>query len=584
MAILQGNTYLLPVKVLDCNDNELDINMVEKGEFTFGDLVKLYGEDGEVSWDENHKVFIVPLTEKETFAFEDLVEYQGRLLLKDGGVSGSIPKAEYVYKSIGKTILSEDGAGLQSGKILVMRLMKEFSYGGGTTNYPDLDNLPSINGVELVGNKTSEELGLVGADELTDCVKNEDVSSGVQGNKIVQRDANAEILVPTNPKSVNAAVNKNYVDQKVADLIGAAPETLDTLGEVAQAIADNESVVDALNGAIGNKADKTELANYVKNTDIDYAVKKGITTNTETLTDEEKAAAQSWLGIEGGGDVDLTPIEEDITALDGRVTTLEGKENATLVIKQLIDSSYKLKEDDIVDISGAGQTAIAYNGNTAKTTPIFMSISNLLPVINGHNNLVTRVTTLENAEAPEVDTTNLVSKEDFDKLVNNETILRSNSYSNSFYAGIPINDGTESGRYNIFIGGHSLNNTKGYTVGIGRFSYAGENAVSIGYQSKAEDNSVAIGKSAYATGNNKNIQLGTGTNSTANTLQVFNDNIYNHNTHTLTVQNIELNGEDLADKLANSSVDLNNYYTKEEIDTMLGDISTLLDDINGEVV
>lgn len=31
-------------------------------------------------------------------------------------------------------------------------------------------------------------------------------------------------------------------------------------------------------------------------------------------------------------------------------------------------------------------------------------------------------------------------------------------------------------------------------------------------------------------------------------------------------------------------VDLNNYYTKTEIDAMIGDISTLLDTINGEVV
>lgn len=175
--------------------------------------------------------------------------------------------------------------------------------GSGTSDYPELDNKPSINGVELVGNKTSEELGLASA---------------------------------------------NYVDKKVADLVNSAPETLDTLGEVAKAIEENADVVDALNSAIGNKADKTELADYVKNTDyatadkagvmkingrfglvmfnnngeagvaepslaeidgkvgykpitinrLDYAVKKGLTTNTETLTDEEKAAAQSWLGID----------------------------------------------------------------------------------------------------------------------------------------------------------------------------------------------------------------------------------------------------------------------------------------------
>lgn len=35
------------------------------------------------------------------------------------------------------------------------------SSGGGTKNYPDLENLPKINGVELVGNKTTEDLLLL---------------------------------------------------------------------------------------------------------------------------------------------------------------------------------------------------------------------------------------------------------------------------------------------------------------------------------------------------------------------------------------------------------------------------------------
>ena len=47
-----------------------------------------------------------------------------------------------------------------------------------------------------------------------------------------------------------------YTDQKVAQLINGAPETLDTLKEVADAIAQNKNVVDALNAAIGTKADR----------------------------------------------------------------------------------------------------------------------------------------------------------------------------------------------------------------------------------------------------------------------------------------------------------------------------------------
>lgn len=50
-----------------------------------------------------------------------------------------------------------------------------------------------------------------------------------------------------------------YTDQKIADLINGAPSTLDTLGEIAAAMEGNESVVDALEAAIGSKANQAEM-------------------------------------------------------------------------------------------------------------------------------------------------------------------------------------------------------------------------------------------------------------------------------------------------------------------------------------
>ena len=56
---------------------------------------------------------------------------------------------------------------------------------------------------------------------------------------------------------------KSYTDTKVADLVGTAPTTLDTLQEVAVAIQENESVVEALNSAIGNKANASDIPTKV---------------------------------------------------------------------------------------------------------------------------------------------------------------------------------------------------------------------------------------------------------------------------------------------------------------------------------
>ena len=59
--------------------------------------------------------------------------------------------------------------------------------------------------------------------------------------------------------------DKNYVDEKVADLVGSAPETLDTIGELATALQENEEIVEVLNQAITVKADKTYVDELIAN-------------------------------------------------------------------------------------------------------------------------------------------------------------------------------------------------------------------------------------------------------------------------------------------------------------------------------
>lgn len=58
---------------------------------------------------------------------------------------------------------------------------------------------------------------------------------------------------------------KNYTDLKISDLIDGAPETLDTLKEIADVLADNEDVMDALDVAIGLKANASDLTAHIEN-------------------------------------------------------------------------------------------------------------------------------------------------------------------------------------------------------------------------------------------------------------------------------------------------------------------------------
>lgn len=53
---------------------------------------------------------------------------------------------------------------------------------------------------------------------------------------------------------------KTYAEQSINDIIGAAPETLDTIAELADAVTENKDGVQAINDGITKKADKTDIS------------------------------------------------------------------------------------------------------------------------------------------------------------------------------------------------------------------------------------------------------------------------------------------------------------------------------------
>lgn len=55
----------------------------------------------------------------------------------------------------------------------------------------------------------------------------------------------------------------NYVNIRIAALINGAPAALDTLGEIADAMKEHSDVLETLDLAIGSKANKSDLTNYV---------------------------------------------------------------------------------------------------------------------------------------------------------------------------------------------------------------------------------------------------------------------------------------------------------------------------------
>lgn len=149
-----------------------------------------------------------------------------------------------------------------------------------------------------------------------------------------------------------------------------------------------------------------------------------------------------------------------------------------------------------------------------------------------------------------IDLSNYVSLEEFNKLVNNETQIVPTS------GGLAIGGAIKSSRYEDVAIGSRAQNTNGPSTAIGANAKAGFQGTALGYgaDSSIGTGGLALGRASSTTANYA-IQLGLGTNSTANSLQIQNDNIYNHETHTATFQNLELNGENI----------LNMFPTIEEI-------------------
>lgn len=87
--IMQGDQYSITIDI-NFNNEVLDINTVDSIQFQVGDLIKYYKSDGsgQVSYDNENRYFVFPLTEEETFNFNGPTSTQIRIKGVDGSIIG----------------------------------------------------------------------------------------------------------------------------------------------------------------------------------------------------------------------------------------------------------------------------------------------------------------------------------------------------------------------------------------------------------------------------------------------------------------------------------------------------------------
>ena len=117
-------------------------------------------------------------------------------------------------------------------------------------------------------------------------------------------------LVGELPEGATADNVVGYVDEKVAALVGSAPDALDTLQELAAAIKNDANVVDTLNSAIGQKADKSALEQLA----AEVETNKGASDAVDTRVSDLEALLAGFGGAEQPATVKdaLTQLQETL--------------------------------------------------------------------------------------------------------------------------------------------------------------------------------------------------------------------------------------------------------------------------------
>lgn len=173
------------------------------------------------------------------------------------------------------------------------------------------------------------------------------------------------ITVPTKTSDItndSGFATETYVDTKVAGVVNSAPETLDTLNELAEALGNDPNFATTMATELGKKVDKV--------------TGKGLSTNDYTTTEKNKlneieanannyslpvATSTALGGVKSGTDITVdasgnVSVNDDShnhvisnvdglqTALDGKVSTVTGKglstNDLTATLKSHYDTAY----------------------------------------------------------------------------------------------------------------------------------------------------------------------------------------------------------------------------------------------------
>lgn len=214
-----------------------------------------------------------PLDRTDLF---DSLEDAQKYALGDGSDSRGLGKSSYIGQII--TVYEDDI--VQVYKIDPDRTISQISDPEVLSNYAEKSEIPTkLSQLENDANYTTTEILNQAVQAVNSNINsvNQSINTRLQ---TVSEKANKADTTATDALNLAEGIQGNlssfalksdlknyitttdaheYTDTAIANLVDSAPETLNTLNELATAITEYQNVTDALDAAISNKVDKSEL-------------------------------------------------------------------------------------------------------------------------------------------------------------------------------------------------------------------------------------------------------------------------------------------------------------------------------------
>ncbi len=169
-----------------------------------------------------------------------------------------------------------------------------------------------------------------------------------------------------------------YTNLKISELINGAPDTLDTLGEIAAAMRENENVVEALEEAVGKKADAAEFdthnhdERYYTEAEVRALLEGKLNVDATAAAATKLAASRNVNGISfnGTGNVNNYAKCSTAAATVGKVVACKG---FSLVVGAEITVKFTVTNtaaNPTLNVNNTGEKPIYYRGAAIRASAL----------------------------------------------------------------------------------------------------------------------------------------------------------------------------------------------------------------------